>query len=188
MSSAGSASGRKLSRAALERHAREWPGSADTVARMLDLLGSAREPFSRSSVEPGHFTASGFVLCPERRRVLLVHHRKLDRWLQPGGHVDADDADLEAAARREVAEETGVAVGAALGGGIFDVDVHEIPASVELDAHLHFDVRHVFVASQAALHGSPEVLGVRWVELDAVGELTNEDSVLRCVRRLPSAL
>jgi 8-oxo-dGTP pyrophosphatase MutT (NUDIX family) len=154
---------------------------------MLELLEAAGQPFSRRQLEPGHFTASAFVLSPERRRVLLVHHQKLARWLQPGGHVEAIDVDLSSAARREVNEETGVIVGARLGDGIFDVDVHVIPQNPRDGMHLHFDVRYAFVALGERLDASPEVLGARWVELGEVARLTDEESVLRCVERLRSA-
>lgn len=169
---------------ALEEHARLVPASAEVVRRMLALLARAEAAFSRAHVEPGHFTASAFVLCPERRRVLLVHHQKLGRWLQPGGHVEPTDATLLDAARREVAEETGIVPGQRLGSGVFDVDIHAIPASSREGAHLHFDVRYAFLAERGELSASPEVLGARWVELDAVSRLTDEESVLRCVERL----
>jgi hypothetical protein len=86
-----------------------------------------------------------------------------------------------------VLEETGVAVGPRTGDGVFDVDIHVIPASPKDQAHLHFDVRYAFTAESDRLLCSPEVLGARWVELDAVASLTDEDSVLRCVERLRSA-
>lgn len=175
-----------LSPRELEEHTAAWPESSSVVARMLELSERAADPFSRQHVEPGHFTASAFVLCPARRRVLLIHHQKLGRWLQPGGHIEASDPDLASAARREVLEETGVAVGPSIGDGVFDVDIHVIPASSRESAHLHFDVRYAFVAQSERLLGSPEVLGARWVELDAVARLTDEDSVLRCVERLRS--
>jgi 8-oxo-dGTP pyrophosphatase MutT (NUDIX family) len=169
---------------ALEEHARAQPANARTVERMLQLLQGGGDPFSRSSLEPGHFTASGFVLSPNGRRVLLVHHPKLARWLQPGGHVEPGDTDLAAAARREVIEETGVALRGDV-RGILDVDVHAIPARPKEGAHSHFDVRFVFVASDEALSVSPEVLDARWVELDGgVAALTDEESVLRCVAQL----
>jgi 8-oxo-dGTP pyrophosphatase MutT (NUDIX family) len=173
---------------ALSEHARVCPANAEVARRMRSLLEQAGA-FSRNHVAPGHFTASAFVLCPERRRVLLIHHQKLGRWLQPGGHIEASDETLLGAARREVVEETGVVTGPALGDGIFDVDIHHIPASPKDGAHLHFDVRYAFgtegaVADGAELVASPEVLGARWVELDAVPRLTDEESVLRCVERL----
>ena len=172
----------------LAEHARAVPQNAPVVARMLELLEAPGEPFSRRHVQPGHFTASAFVLCPERRRVLLVHHQKLARWLQPGGHVEAGDVDLASAARREVNEETGVTAGARLAPGIFDVDVHVIPQNTKEGAHQHFDVRYAFLALGDHLAASPEVLGARWVELGEVARLTDEHSVLRCVDRLRSLL
>jgi 8-oxo-dGTP pyrophosphatase MutT (NUDIX family) len=176
--------GERLNALALERHARAVPENALAVAAMLELLGGAGDPFSRQRVAPGHFTASAFVLCPERRRVLLIHHAKLGRWLQPGGHVEPSDVDLVAAARREVAEETGIAVAAPLGDGIFDVDVHEIPVTPKIGAHRHFDVRFAFLARNFEIQASDEVLAARWVELDLARSLTDEGSVLRCVERL----
>jgi 8-oxo-dGTP pyrophosphatase MutT (NUDIX family) len=184
-----------LSKGELQRHAQAWPESAPVALRMIALLEHARDPFSRQNLDPGHFTASAFVLSPDRRRVLLVHHRKLGRWLQPGGHIEATDVDLAAAARREVLEETGIdtlappVIVAPLGSvappcAIFDVDIHVIPANPKDGAHLHFDVRYAFVAGGDHLDASPEVLGARWVDLDAVAELTDELSVLRCVARL----
>jgi 8-oxo-dGTP pyrophosphatase MutT (NUDIX family) len=178
----------KLRSGELEEHSRLWPESAPVVARMLALSKQPGDAFSRRHVEPGHFTASAFVLSSDRRRVLLVHHRKLGRWLQPGGHVEASDADLVAAAKREVQEETGIVVEAPIGRGIFDVDIHVIPASPKEGHHLHFDVRYAFIALADTIDVSPELLAVRWVELAAVSELTDEDSVLRCVERLRSTV
>lgn len=176
--------GERLNALALEQHARAFPENARSVAGMLELLAGAGDPFSPQRLAPGHFTASAFVACPERRRVLLIHHRKLGRWLQPGGHVEPGDVDLEAAAAREVAEETGVVVAARLGQGIFDVDIHSIPVTAKLGAHRHFDVRFAFVAADLHVEASAEVLEARWVELDAARNLTDEDSVLRCLERL----
>src|SRR6202008_1440543 len=79
-------------------------------ARVLALLESAADPFDREHFAPGHVTASAFVLDPAHARLLLILHSKLGRWLQPGGHVESDDASVVSAARREVLEETGLDV------------------------------------------------------------------------------
>jgi 8-oxo-dGTP pyrophosphatase MutT (NUDIX family) len=168
---------------ALDEHALAYPESAAVVERMRQLLIGPGDPFSRRHTEPGHFTASAFVLCPERRRVVLIRHPKLGRWLQPGGHIEPEDGDLAAAARREVSEETGVAIEGPP-GAIFDVDIHDIPANARDAAHQHFDVRYAFIARSDRLEASPEALGARWVELSAVALLSDEVSVLRCTERL----
>jgi 8-oxo-dGTP pyrophosphatase MutT (NUDIX family) len=171
---------------ALEDHARAYPERGAVVVRLQHLLSGSAEPFSRHQIEPGHFTASAFVVSPERQRVLLIHHAKLRRWLQPGGHVERTDADLRAAALREAREETGVVGLDELTPGIFDVDIHVIPGSSKESGHLHFDVRYAFLAHSDRLLASSEVQEARWVALEAVHTLTTDASVLRCVDRLRS--
>lgn len=56
-----------------------------------------------------HFCASVFVINPENKKILLIKHKKFNKWVQPGGHIE-DDETPEEAALREVYEETGVRV------------------------------------------------------------------------------
>ena len=88
------------------------PGSDRTAVRSrrrtLRLLEQGRAALDRRNYEPGHVTASGIVFSPDRAAMLLVYHRRLERWLQPGGHIDLDDDSVMEAAAREVLEETGV--------------------------------------------------------------------------------
>lgn len=155
------------------------------VARMQALLEQP-EPFAQSSFEPGHFTASAFVLDPRRESLLLIHHHKLDAWLQPGGHVDVSDPDLEQTARRELHEEVGLDRVDLLHAGIFDVDVHVIPARKDAPAHEHFDVRFAFVAASAELGQSDEILDARWVELGRIDGVSSDGSVRRGAAKLRS--
>lgn len=152
--------------------------------RMSALVDDAGDPFSRDRYVPGHFTASAFVVSRQRDALLLILHGKLGRWLQPGGHVDASDASILDAARREVAEETGL-VGLALAhDGIFDVDVHVIPARGKAPAHAHFDVRFLFEAEAGSGTAGSDARAMRWVKLADVSALETDDSVLRAVRKL----
>jgi 8-oxo-dGTP pyrophosphatase MutT (NUDIX family) len=153
-------------------------------ARMLELCGAPGDPLRRDHFAPGHFTASAFVLAPDRSALLLVHHRKLDRWLQPGGHVEPGDADLLAAARREVLEETGIAELELERTGSFDLDVHPIPALGHELPHEHFDVRFLLRAGTRALRLSSESKAVRWVPLPEIEHAGSDESVLRAVRKL----
>jgi len=161
------------------------------VERMLEL-SRAEGACERSHFSPGHFTASAFVLSPDRRDLVLIHHKKLGIWVQPGGHVEPSDEDLIGAARREVLEEVGLgeleamsaARPGAMGSGVFDVDIHTIPARKADPAHEHFDVRFAFVAQSRTLVHSDEVADLRWVQLSEIEQMGTDESVLRAVNKL----
>lgn len=169
--------------------------AADEVERghveaTLQMLAEQEEPASRRSYAPGHLTASAFVLSASGDSLLLIHHRRLGRWLQPGGHVDPEDVDLEAAARREVEEETGLGqlepdVGQA---ELLDVDVHVIPAGRGEPEHRHFDVRWLFRAGGDELVAGSDVADARWVPLAEVEAWETDASVLRAVERIRGRL
>ncbi|MEI9937257.1 MAG: NUDIX hydrolase [Pseudomonadota bacterium] len=157
------------------------------VERMRELSG-LEGACDRSHFAPGHFTASAFVLSPDRRDLVLIHHKKLGIWVQPGGHVEPTDDDLIAAARREVLEEVGLGdlESLAVEGSslIFDLDIHAIPTRKSDPAHEHFDVRFAFVAKTRELVHSEEVADLRWVPLSEVGQMGSDESVLRAVGKL----
>jgi 8-oxo-dGTP pyrophosphatase MutT (NUDIX family) len=137
------------------------------------------------SCAPGHLTGSAWIVDRPRRRVLLTHHRKLDRWLQLGGHADGD-ADLLAVAVREAQEESGLASIRVLSPELFDVDVHLIPARREEPAHLHHDLRFLLEADgDEPLVISAESKDLAWVEIDRLPEYSTEESLLRMARKTP---
>lgn len=154
--------------------------------RMLALAREASDPFARNCYEPGHFTASAFVVPPEGDAVLLIYHQKLRRWLQPGGHVEPGDADIVAAARREVREETGLVALEPHPAmpGIFDVDIHPIPARPDEPAHAHFDVRLLFQAESTTAVAGSDAEATRWVAVDRFNGAESDASVVRAVRKL----
>jgi 8-oxo-dGTP pyrophosphatase MutT (NUDIX family) len=126
----------------------------------------------------GHLTGSGFVLDSARRRVLLLHHGRLNRWLQPGGHGEGE-SDPRLIALREIEEETGLTGLAAFPDErLLDVDVHLIPARPGEPEHAHLDLRYGFVAAPGAQPRlSSESRELRWFPLDALPE--GADSSLR---------
>lgn len=171
-------------REALEAHEPTDALEARHLAAMRALCGSEGDVTSRHHYDPGHFTASAFVLHPTRPALLLIHHGKLDRWLQPGGHIDPEDTDIVAAALREVHEETGLELTRGHVRGLLDVDVHRIPPLGPHPSHEHFDVRFLMASpTDRIAHGS-DAKAARWVELDAVHEAESDASVMRAVAKL----
>lgn len=173
-------------RAAIVAYQPEDPREQGFRQRMLQLL-ELSAPTSRDHFSPGHLTASAFVLSPARDAVLLILHKKLGLWLQPGGHIEADDESLLAAARREVAEEVGLELPAGQ-GLIFDLDIHAIPARKSEPEHEHFDVRFCFHAPTLDFAINDEVVAARWASLAQIDQLTSDESVLRVARKLEASL
>lgn len=136
------------------------------LARMREASASLAEPFSRHQVG-AHFTGSAVVVTPDGARTCLLHHAKLRRWLQPGGHADATDAgEMSRTALREAAEETGCRVVLhPTAPRPLDVDVHVIPARRDEPEHAHLDVRFLVVAEDpdALVHDPAESFGARWL-------------------------
>jgi len=158
------------------------------AARLRRFLESAnlQNPFERElagqNPEIGHVTGSAWIVNPQYTKCVLLHHAKLGKWVQPGGHCDGD-CDVMNVARREVQEETGLNV-TALQNEIFDIDIHEIPEYWNTPAHLHFDVRYLFVADPAQkIISNHESRGVRWLTLEEACELSGEESIWRLVEK-----
>jgi 8-oxo-dGTP pyrophosphatase MutT (NUDIX family) len=183
--------------ALLDRYAQRHPDERGCVERVRALVAAHPDCFLRSCL-PGHVTASAWVLSPDRRSFLLTHHRKLDRWLQLGGHADGE-CDVARVALREASEESGLGELAFLGaGGIgvspepIDLDVHRIPARPGEPAHDHHDVRFVLVAASAHTHTSPESRALGWFpmqELDTrLAALDADESLWRLAHKARALL
>lgn len=162
------------------------PTESETVAQFIGFVRSQPECFERT-LAIGHITGSAWIVTPDGSEVLLTHHRKLDRWLQLGGHADGDP-DVVAVALKEAQEESGLEEFELVGDGIFDLDIHPIPARKNEPEHLHYDVRYVFRATgHTDFTVSEESHDLRWVPIDEVQTLTTEESMLRMVRKWQSA-
>ena len=175
---------------ALGDYAADGPGEAASLERMRRFVGSPADPFARENPE-GHVTGSAVVARPDGSAFLLVLHRKLSRWLQPGGHTEEEDATVFDAALREAREETGIdAFDAPLGRTIFDVDVHPIPSRGKDPAHLHFDVRYLFTSGSDADPAASDdpARPMRWSSFEEAVSLGIDASLERALRKAKKAL
>jgi ADP-ribose pyrophosphatase YjhB (NUDIX family) len=151
----------------------------------LLLLRETPDPLSRYQWEPGHITGTACVLNPARTAILLVHHRKLNRWLLPGGHIeDSADENVSDTARREAVEETGVEIRATLPAPLVGLDVHGIPARKKEPYHLHHDLIFGFHAATDALQQSEEVRSVVWCPVQRFDEFALPAPIRRAAQRL----
>jgi 8-oxo-dGTP pyrophosphatase MutT (NUDIX family) len=163
----------------LERYGLRWPDEAGTN-EFLSFLHSAPDAFDRHHLA-AHFTGSAWLVSADGTRVLLTHHRKLDRWLQLGGHADGD-RDLSAVALREAEEESGL-VGLVLEPGIFDIDRHVIPARNDVPEHWHYDVRYVVRADGEDFIVGDESHALAWRPIAPIVEDPAADASLRRMAR-----
>jgi len=165
----------------LGAHRPEGEAERRDLARILEFVGRHPDPFDRRIAE-GHLTGSAFVVSGDGARVLLLHHRKLDRWLQPGGHAEAGEASGEAVALREAREETGL-VSLRLHPRAprpLDVDVHAIPARPGEPAHAHLDLRYLVLAGEEPLRRqAEEAADLRWFAWSDLGTLGLDEGLRR---------
>ena len=142
----------------------------------------SHEESHRRSHASGHVTGSSWVVDREGSHALLVHHRRLERWLQPGGHLEDDVTVLEAALR-EAREETGL-VCIPVSEDIFDIDIHRIPANARESEHLHYDIRFLLVADRDEMPTvSSESREVRWFNWDQIHAMACGPSIDRMVQK-----
>jgi 8-oxo-dGTP pyrophosphatase MutT (NUDIX family) len=153
----------------IEGYVAEFPSEATSLVAIADFLRThpqAHDQIRRTNMA-GHLTVSGLIVGRDREHVLLIQHRSLGRRLQPGGHIEARDRSLLAAAYREIEEETGLVADdlklvphPRSASTPIDINSHRIPPSSAKGEgeHIHHDLRYLFLLlrESAALHLSPE--------------------------------
>lgn len=123
-----------------------------------------------ATCQPGHVTATALVLSPDRRRTLLTLHKRIKRWIELGGHLEPDDADLAAASLREGIEESGIP-GLVQEPGILTIAVNENVPCRRAPGTTHYDVYYVLTAPMDAQERiSDESLDLGWFAVDALPE------------------
>ena len=173
--------------ASLLAHAPFDAAEARSLVRIRAHVEAGGDLFDRTRSD-GHLTGSAFVLDAGRAHLLLIFHRKLGRWLQPGGHGEPGETEPLAVAAREAVEESGME-GLTLCPGApapFDFDVHTIPERPGEPCHEHLDVRFLFTAPEGAVlrPDLAEVSGAQWVTLEQAAGPDMDASVARAARKI----
>lgn len=147
--------------------------------KFFELLEEKKEQaFLRENLER-HFTASAFVVSDNKEKILLLHHKKLDKWIQPGGHADGE-MDLLEVAKKEFFEETGILNSPKIEEKVFHIDIHSIPEHKNVPAHEHYDWRFLFqIPATTPLNHNEESLGLRWFTREELKNLNTDKSVIR---------
>jgi 8-oxo-dGTP pyrophosphatase MutT (NUDIX family) len=160
----------------------KWPAEADTADQFIAFITTNPDCFERS-LKVGHVTGSAWVVNQTGTHVLMTHHRKLNRWFQLGGHADGN-ADILRVAEREAREESGLENVEPIMTGIFDIDLHVIPARGQEPEHFHYDIRYVFQSNGGDdISVSEESHDVRWIDIDDLQDFTRDESVLRMAEK-----
>lgn len=167
----------------------------ELTAQFQELVSTGNVAYNRDQF-PGHFTGSALVVTEDRSRILLTLHRKLDKWLQLGGHADGE-MDLWNVARREAEEEGGLKhldpVGPSMWGDLssnlsrqlWDIDVHLIPERKGDPAHYHYDARFVFITKEPEkIKISDESKALEWFPIERALEMNSEWSMQRLLLKI----
>lgn len=159
-----------------------YPLEALTVDRYIKFVESHSDCFERSQLS-GHVTGSAWLVNSAGSHVLLTHHRKLNRWLQLGGHADGHTNALEVALK-EAYEESGIQQIRALDSQLFDIDIHEIPARKNEPVHLHYDARFALqVCGSDIFTVSDESHALQWIQISELAQHTDDESMIRMAEK-----
>lgn len=165
----------------LESYATPFSEEQKFIPGFLELLND-QNAFQRTHL-PGHITGSVWIISKERTQTLLVHHAKLNKWVQPGGHADGDE-NILAVALKEAEEETGLK-NFTVNPLLFDIDIHTIPTRKDFPEHQHYDIRFLLNADvNEMIVVSNESHDVKWITLSELENYTLERSVLRMKEKL----
>ncbi len=145
---------------------------------IINFVNKYSNCFERS-LEIGHITASAWLLSKDMSKALLMHHNKLDIWVQVGGHCDGNPNVLEVAIK-EAQEESGINNITPVSDKIFDIDIHLVPDYKNVKAHYHYDIRFLLrVNSNEDFVQNSESKELRWVRKNINDLPTQEPNIVR---------
>lgn len=157
------------------------------IDRYTQFVRDHEDCFERSQLS-GHVTGSAWLVNKQGTHVLLTHHRKLNMWLQLGGHADGNP-DILSVALREAREESGILNIEPISDQLLDIDIHKIPARGDEPEHYHHDATFAFrTVESEEFTVSDESHALEWVEISKLAERTNETSIMRMASKWTTLL
>ena len=165
----------------LQAYRADYPYESGVIDRFAAFVAAHENCFERS-LAAGHVTGSAWVVNQTGTHALLTHHKKLNRWLQLGGHADGNP-QIHAVALREAREESGLKAIHFISQRIFDVDIHPIPARGDEQEHVHYDVRFALRSADERYQVSEESHALAWVEIDQIEAFSDEEAMRRMARK-----
>ena len=148
------------------------PEEQHITQQFIDFINNNPNCFERSN--KGHITSSVWIINAQKTHALLTHHKKLDIWVQLGGHNDGQ-IDCKKVAAQEAFEESGIQDLIFLHEDIFDIDIHAIPGPCAY----HYDIRYLMQAKNDQFIISDESHDLAWVPFDKINDYSKEASVVR---------
>ena len=168
--------------ALLNEYQNTYPQESGTVQQYLNFVESYPDCFERTQLS-GHVTGSAWLVNTAATHVLLTHHKKLNKWLQLGGHADGHPNALEVAIK-EAREESGIENIKTISPKLFDIDIHEIPERKHEPAHFHYDARFALqVNGSDDFIVSEESHALEWINISELAQKTDETSMLRMAEK-----
>jgi 8-oxo-dGTP pyrophosphatase MutT (NUDIX family) len=162
----------------LERYA---PVDKDEIVykeQILTFIDEHKDCFERT-LQVGHITASCWLVSDDNSRALLTHHKKLNKWIQLGGHCDGE-SDVLAVALKEAQEESGISSIEPVSIEIFDIAVHINPAHKNEPEHYHYDIRFLLkVVGNQDFVVSDESHNLMWIDKDKSNLPTSSRGMVR---------
>ena len=165
-----------------------FPEEESFFSLLIEQIQLNEDTFSRKNFR-GHITASGLVIS-SNKKVLAIFHNKLQKYLQPGGHIENTDESLEDSAQREVFEEAGLNAiklhpwHSKTRSPIL-IDTHPIPENMnkQEDAHYHHDFMFIFSTENIDISlDQNEVSDFKWTDIDLV--IQDESNMARAIRKM----
>jgi 8-oxo-dGTP pyrophosphatase MutT (NUDIX family) len=166
----------------LESYCRRFPDEESIIEQYRAFVTGHSDCFERS-LNVGHVTGSAWLLDSTGTRALLTHHKKLDKWLQPGGHADGDSNVLNVC-MKEALEESGLPAIRFVSRQLLDIDIHLIPARNNEPQHHHYDCRFLLQSAGSDHYRvSDESHDLCWAKLDEIDGYNPEISMARMARK-----